>query len=70
MIQTFVYGLQFRAKDESGRLLPGDLEFSRILNEKGLEYVLISLCGLNPAIDNEVMALIRSCFYESELIRK
>jgi mannitol-1-phosphate 5-dehydrogenase len=60
IILTFSYGLCFRARDENGKLLPGDAEFERILNKKGLAYVLSHICSLNPEYDHEVIQRILS----------
>ncbi len=60
ILLTFAYGLCFRAKDENGSLLQDDREFFRILNKKGLYYVLCHICGLNEAEDRKVINLILS----------
>jgi mannitol-1-phosphate 5-dehydrogenase len=60
ILQTFYYGLSFRAKDENGDMLPGDIEFNEVLRSKGLSYVLQSICGLNPQTDKKVIELILS----------
>ena len=64
ILLTFAYGLFFRARDENGKLLPGDAEFSRILNKKGLIYVLNHFCGLHPKVDREVMQRILSANWD------
>jgi mannitol-1-phosphate 5-dehydrogenase len=60
IISTFIFGLNFRAKDENGKMLPEDLEFSKILSEKGLPFVLVNLCGLSWAENRQVVDLILS----------
>jgi len=55
IMQTFVYGLCFMAKDENGNIFPDDLEFSEILQENGLSYVLCNICGLNPTDDHKLI---------------
>jgi hypothetical protein len=50
--------LYFRAKDENGKMFPGDEEFDDALREKGLFYVLINLCGLDPGRDRNVIDFI------------
>jgi mannitol-1-phosphate 5-dehydrogenase len=58
--RTFAYGLYFRAKDENGKMYPGDEEFDDALREKGLFYVLINLCGLDPVNDRDAIDFILS----------
>ncbi len=60
ILLTFAYGLCFQARDENGNLLPSDAQFSRILDKKGLAYVLSHICGLNPANDHRVIQRILS----------
>jgi mannitol-1-phosphate 5-dehydrogenase len=60
MLLTFVYGLCFRAKDENGNTFPGDVEFSKVLCENGLSYVLTNLCGLSPTEDRKIVTRILS----------
>ena len=55
IMQTFVYGICFKAKDENGNIFPDDLEFSEILQENGLSYVLCNICGLNPTDDHKLI---------------
>jgi mannitol-1-phosphate 5-dehydrogenase len=62
ILLTFVYGLSFRAKDEYGNMFPSDNEFLLLLNKKGLEFVLINLCGLNPAADTQIIGSILNCY--------
>jgi mannitol-1-phosphate 5-dehydrogenase len=65
IISTFIFGLYFRAKDENGNMLPGDIEFSEILNEKGLPYVLVNLCGLSWAENRQIVERILSADKEN-----
>jgi len=58
ILMTFAYGLRFRGKDEGGKMFPGDVEFSEILDKKGLHYVLLNTCGLDMHEDKEVIDLI------------
>jgi mannitol-1-phosphate 5-dehydrogenase len=60
IVLTFAYGLIFRGRDEKGNLLPGDAEFSRILDKKGLAYVLSHICGLHPVNDHRVIQRLLS----------
>lgn len=60
ILLAFTYGLYFRARDENGNLLPGDAEFSRILDKKGITYALSHICGLHPANDHRVIQRILS----------
>ena len=54
IVQTFTYGLCFKAKDENGEMFSGDVEFSETLHENGLSYVLDTMCGLNLHDDVKV----------------
>lgn len=58
IVQTFICGLYFRAKDENGEMYPGDIEFYEALQEKGLFYVLCNLCGLDPVKDINIIEYI------------
>ena len=58
IVQAFNYGLRFKATDEKGNMFPGDLEFSEMLHERGLSWVLGNLCGLNGPGDTEVIKMI------------
>lgn len=58
ILMTFVNGLCFRGVDENRELLPEDKEFKQALNEKGLHYVLIHYCELDPVIDLKVIKRI------------
>lgn len=60
ILQTFFNGLSFGAKDENGKMFPGDIEFSELLHKKGLSYVLLNICGLLPGPDQKVIDLILS----------
>ncbi|MCX6254457.1 MAG: mannitol-1-phosphate 5-dehydrogenase [Bacteroidia bacterium] len=60
ILLTFAYGLCFRAKDEYGNMFPGDVEFSKILYENGLSYVLTNLCSLSPTEDRRIITHILS----------
>jgi mannitol-1-phosphate 5-dehydrogenase len=60
ILQTFKCGLSFGAKDETGKMFPGDAEFSEVLRLKGLSFVLLNICGLIPETDQKVIDLILS----------
>lgn len=55
LLQTFAYGLCFRAKDENNNMFPGDVEFSNTLHDNGLSFVLTNICGLNPVDDRKLI---------------
>jgi mannitol-1-phosphate 5-dehydrogenase len=55
ILQTFAYGLCFRAMDENRNMFPGDVEFSNTLHDKGLSFVLTNTCGLNPVDDRKLI---------------
>jgi mannitol-1-phosphate 5-dehydrogenase len=65
ILQTFVYGLSFKAKDEYGNMYPGDIEFSKSLNNNGLSYILSYLCELNPTEDHKIISRIISNYRRS-----
>jgi len=58
LIEVFVYGLLFRAKDESGKMLEDDIDFVRML-EADLDQVLTSVCGLDKLLDNGLIVKIK-----------
>jgi mannitol-1-phosphate 5-dehydrogenase len=55
ILMTFFYGLCFRGADENRELLPEDKEFIQALDEKGLKYVLLHYCELDPVINVDVI---------------
>ena len=60
ILQTFKCSLSFGAKDENGKMFPGDIEFVEMLRVKGLSYTLLNICGLIPETDYKVIDLILS----------
>jgi mannitol-1-phosphate/altronate dehydrogenase len=58
IVLTFNYALFFRARDENGNMFPGDQEFSRTLEEKGISYVLNKICGLSDTYNQIVIQKI------------
>lgn len=58
LIDVFVYGLLFRAKDESRKMLDEDINFTRML-ETNLDEVLISVCGLDKLLDIGLIVKIK-----------
>jgi mannitol-1-phosphate 5-dehydrogenase len=58
LIDVFVFGLLFRATDESGSMLNDDLDFVQNLNAD-LDEVLTSACGLDRQLDNELIVEIK-----------
>jgi mannitol-1-phosphate 5-dehydrogenase len=46
ILYALVCGCHFRATDEEGRMLPADVEFSK-LYEKGIAEILSNVCGFN-----------------------
>jgi mannitol-1-phosphate 5-dehydrogenase len=58
ILLTFKYGTNFRGRDEGGNMFPGDIEFSELLDKKGLGYVLSNICGLDPVADKKAVDLI------------
>ncbi len=50
--------LCFKAKDEAGNLFPDDEEFHNELNNKGINFILAEVCGLNAEKDSKEIKLI------------
>ena len=48
ILYALVCGCHFRAKDEDGKMLRGDLEFIE-LYRKGINHILTVLCGFNES---------------------
>jgi mannitol-1-phosphate 5-dehydrogenase len=48
---TIVAAFKFKARDENGEMYPGDVEFHRLLEEKGREHMLLETSGLDPDRD-------------------
>jgi len=44
---SLICGFRFRAADESGKMFFRDMEFVNMLNEKGFDYVMEKICGLD-----------------------
>jgi mannitol-1-phosphate 5-dehydrogenase len=64
ILLTFINGLFFRARDETGEMLPDDLDFTKILDKNGLEYVLFNICGLNQKEDRQIADMILAVYKE------
>jgi mannitol-1-phosphate 5-dehydrogenase len=58
LIDVCVYGLLFRARDESGHMLNGDIDFASLL-ETDFDQVLTSVCGLDKLLDNDLIMKIK-----------
>lgn len=50
--------LCFKAKDESGNLFPDDEDFHKELNNKGINFMLADVCGLDEEKDSKEIKLI------------
>ncbi len=48
IINVFLAGLRFQAKNESGLLFPEDERLLKAVSEKGVAWVLLNICKLNP----------------------
>ncbi|MFP4300554.1 MAG: mannitol-1-phosphate 5-dehydrogenase [Spirochaetaceae bacterium] len=48
IVAVYRSALQFKAPDEKGELFPADAEFHRELEERGVEYALREISGLEP----------------------
>jgi mannitol-1-phosphate 5-dehydrogenase len=66
MLETFIYGLYFKATDENGKMFPNDMEFCNTLEIKGLDYVLQNTCGLSHLTDFKAVELIK--FNHSKIV--
>jgi mannitol-1-phosphate 5-dehydrogenase len=71
LIDVFVYGLLFRAKDESGRMIDDDIDFAFML-ETGLDEVLTSVCELDQQQDKRLIVKIEQRYrlFSKEIIVK
>jgi mannitol-1-phosphate 5-dehydrogenase len=58
LVEVLIYGLLFRAKDESGNLFQGDVDFLKCV-ETDIESVLINICGFNKQSDISLLIIIR-----------
>jgi mannitol-1-phosphate 5-dehydrogenase len=58
LIEVLIYGLLFRAKDESGQLFEGDIDFAHDL-ELDIDNLLTSVCGFNKKTDIDDVLKIR-----------
>lgn len=58
LIDVFVFGLLFRATDESGSILKDDIDFVQNLDAE-LDQVLNSVCGLDRQFDNGLIIKIK-----------
>jgi len=56
ILYILVCACHFRAKDEDGKMLREDIEFVRFY-ERGIKYVLTSICGFNETLDKDLIAL-------------
>jgi CheY-like chemotaxis protein len=45
---ALVSGFRFRATDETGKMFKRDEDFVRLLNEKGFDHVMETICGIDP----------------------
>jgi mannitol-1-phosphate 5-dehydrogenase len=57
ILDVFRAGTRFKAADEAGSVFPADHEFRRNLADHGIEWTLLSVCGLDPAdpIDTRIL---------------
>lgn len=53
ILYALVCGCHFRAKDEDGKMLRGDLEFIE-LYRKGIKHILTVLCGFNESQNSQL----------------
>jgi mannitol-1-phosphate 5-dehydrogenase len=53
ILYALVCGFHFRAKDEAGKMLKGDLEFIE-LYRKGINHILTVLCGFNESENSQL----------------
>ncbi|MDD5687826.1 MAG: mannitol-1-phosphate 5-dehydrogenase [Elusimicrobia bacterium] len=65
IIDILVYAMFFRAKDEKGEMFARDKEFVTAYFDKGVEYILENLCGLDPEKNAGVFSKCRIKFNET-----
>jgi len=53
ILKVLVYGCHFRATGEDGKMLPSDIEFTRIY-QTGIRKVLTQICGFDKSINRVV----------------
>ncbi|MBN2073391.1 MAG: mannitol-1-phosphate 5-dehydrogenase [Actinobacteria bacterium] len=66
ILYVLTCGFYFRATDESGNMFDRDIEFVEEYFSKGMEYILINVCGLNKA---EYGDIFEKCKKYSEEIK-
>lgn len=54
ILKVLVCGCRFRATDENGNMLSGDIEFARIY-ERGIQHVLTRICRFDPVSDHTIL---------------
>lgn len=54
ILKVLVCGCRFRATDENGNMLSGDIEFARIY-ERGIQHVLTRICRFNAVADRKIV---------------
>lgn len=73
IVNAMAYGFFFRKTDEHGTLNPHDQRFLEILEDKGIEKTLTSLCGFHPEkykdMMNELKFLYSNLSEKKNLIR-
>jgi hypothetical protein len=50
-------GMLFRAKDETGALFHKDQHFAKEIYPLGVDYILKTVCGLNPSYPQEAQLI-------------
>ena len=66
ILYALVCGFYFRAADESGKMFERDIEFVEKYFKKGIEYVLVNVCGFDR---NKHSYVFEKCKYYSEEIK-
>jgi hypothetical protein len=66
ILNALVCGCYFRANDEDGHIIKGDLEFIKIC-DKGIRSVLTTVCGFNQS---EYADMFREAELLDKMIRK
>ena len=66
ILYALVYGLYFRAVDESGDMFERDIEYVEKYFKKGIEYILVNVCGFSK---EKHMDIIWKCKEYSEEIK-
>ena len=60
ILEAMVYGFFFRATDEHGRLFKHDNDFIKQLKDKGIDFILQTVCKFDPDIDRVLIKQVKN----------